>query len=328
MKFKTFLISLLVYCSFINIPIAKNKTTLSLVLDWYPNAIHTVFYVAMKKGYFSEKGIKLKIMYPASTSDPISLVAMGRADFGLYYPHQTIIVKSQNKLPVVSLGSLIQGSLNVVASPKKNNIKRPRDLEGKKLGSSSGILSLTMTKNMVKKDGGDASKIKFIDVGFDLISSMITNRVDAASGCYINHEIIMMEEKGVPMDYFYPTDFGVPSYNELMILANSDKVKKNRMLYLNFLNALKKAFKYTKAHPEEALSILLANQEEEQFPLSKKVETKSLKTLLAKMELDNAPFLSQTKKMWQENINWMYDEKIIKNKIKADSIYMDITKGN
>ena len=32
-----------------------------LVLDWYPNAIHSFIYVAMEKGYFKDEGLKVNI---------------------------------------------------------------------------------------------------------------------------------------------------------------------------------------------------------------------------------------------------------------------------
>ena len=29
----------------------------SIVLDWYPNAVHSFLYVAQEKGYFAEEGL-------------------------------------------------------------------------------------------------------------------------------------------------------------------------------------------------------------------------------------------------------------------------------
>lgn len=55
-----------------------------------------------------------------------------------------------------------------------------------------------------------------------------------------------------------------------------------------------------KADPEEALSILLANQNEENFPLSETVERKSMATLLPMMETDEVPFFTQSDECWRK----------------------------
>lgn len=304
----------------------KKLTDVSIVLDWYPNAIHSLFYVAMEKGYFKEEGINLEIKYPANVSDPIALPAAGKADLGLFYPQQMIMAKSQEDIPVISIGALTQGPLNVVVSPKENGITRPRDLEGKTIGYSDGPLTEDMLKTMVAEDGGDISKVKVLDVGFDLLSSMITKRVDATLGCFVNHEVPVMKEKGVDVNYFYPTDFGVPYYNELLIVANSKKVKENKELYLGFLRACEKGFRDVKNNPEEALDILLANQEADQFPLTRGIEKQSLQILLPIMEKEGAPFLDQKEKVWQENIDWLYDKKIINKKMEAKDIFINLYK--
>ena len=39
----------------------------NIVLDWYPNAIHSFLYVAQEKGYFADEGLNLVINFPANT---------------------------------------------------------------------------------------------------------------------------------------------------------------------------------------------------------------------------------------------------------------------
>ena len=50
---------------------------------------------------------------------------------------------------------------------------------------------------MVEFDGGDPSKVEVMDVGFELLTSMITKQVDATIGGLVNHEVPVMEEKGL-----------------------------------------------------------------------------------------------------------------------------------
>lgn len=36
-----------------------------IVLDWYPNAVHSFIYVAMEKGYYEEEGLKVNVQFPS-----------------------------------------------------------------------------------------------------------------------------------------------------------------------------------------------------------------------------------------------------------------------
>ena len=45
------------------------QTELTVLLDWYPNAVHTFLYAAEEQGYFEEAGLKVKLQTPADTND-------------------------------------------------------------------------------------------------------------------------------------------------------------------------------------------------------------------------------------------------------------------
>lgn len=65
----------------------------TLVLDWYPNAIHGFLYDAIEKGYFAEEGLNLVIQFPSNTNDGISLPAAKKADAGMYYLQDAILTE-------------------------------------------------------------------------------------------------------------------------------------------------------------------------------------------------------------------------------------------
>lgn len=69
---------------------SKNLKELDVVLDWYPNALHSFLYVAIEKGYYADEGLKVNIRFPSNANDAISLVAAGQADIGLYYQQDVI----------------------------------------------------------------------------------------------------------------------------------------------------------------------------------------------------------------------------------------------
>lgn len=301
----------------------KNVQEVDLVLDWYPNAVHSFIYDAIEKGYYEKEGLKVNIKFPTNASDPLSLVGAGKATFGIYYPHQLINAIANENVPVKSVGAILQSELNVVISKKDKNITRPRDLVNKTVGYLGDPLSEAIIKEMIKNDKGNPDKMKLVDVGFDIISSMVTNKVNATTGGMVNHEVPVMENKGIPVNYFYPSDYGIPNSYELVFVANNKTINENPELIKKFLRASKRGFEDMKNNPDESLDLLLKNQEKDNFPLTKSVEEQSIKILLPKMQTKDAKFLSQNKEVWQKNIDWLYSKDFIKNKISVNDVFIN-----
>ena len=291
---------------------------LDVVLDWYPNALHAFLYVAMEKGYFAEEGLKINIRFPSNANDAISLVAAGQADIGLYYQQDVIQARANQQVPVKSIGAVVQGPLNIVLSLQEKNITSAEDLVGKTIGYAGTELSEALVRSIMEYVGADSSDVTMIDVGFDLMSSMTTGSVDATIGCLVNHEVPQLEEEGFAVNWFDLDDYGVPTYYEGIFLASDKAIETDAKTLQAFLRACKKGFRDMQANPEEALSILLANQNEENFPLSETVERQSMQTLLPLMETDSAEFLSQSDQCWQANMDWMLAQGLISQEVPLD----------
>ena len=293
---------------------------LDVVLDWYPNALHAFLYVAIEKGYYAEEGLKVNIRFPSNANDAISLVAAGQADIGLYYQQDVIQARAEQNVPVKSIGAVVQGPLNIVLSLKDKNITSAQDLVGKTIGYAGTELSEALIRSIMQYVGADYSDVTMVDVGFDLMSSMTTGNVDATIGCLVNHEVPQMEEEGFEVNWFALDSYGVPTYYEGVFLANDDAIANDSETLSAFLRASAKGFADMKADPEGALKTLLANQNEENFPLSETVERKSMGVLLPMMETDSAAFLSQSDACWQENIDWMLQQGLIAKAPALDDV--------
>lgn len=296
---------------------------LTVVLDWYPNALHAFLYQAEQAGYFAEEGLTVKLQSPAGTNDAISMVAAGQADIGLYYQQDIIQSRADQNIPVKSIGAVVQSPLNIVLSLKDKNITEPKDLVGKTIGYAGTELSEALIHSIMKNSGASADDVEMIDVGFELMASMTTGQVDATIGCLVNHEVPQMEKEGFEVNYFFPDDFGVPQYYEGVFLANDTMIENEPEVLKGFLRACEKGFEDFKNSPDEVLNVLLENQDEANFPLDPDVEKQSVETLLPLMETESAKFLSQTEQCWQENIDWLYDEGIISEKPDVSDVMVN-----
>ena len=298
----------------------KELREMNVVLDWYPNAIHTFIYTAIERGYYEEEGLDVKIQFPANDNDALALVAAGKAEIGLYYQQDVIQAVANQNTGIRSIGAVVQSPLNIILALKDKNIKSPGDLVGKTVGYGGTVLSEALVRCMMENVGADASDVNLINVGFELMSSMTTGNVDATIGCLVNHEVPQLEEEGFEVDYFMVNGYGIPNYYEAVFLANNKMIENEPEALKGFLRASKRGFDDFKEDPDGCLKILMDNQNEENFPLSQTVEEKSCQTLLPLMETETAEFLSQTEECWQENIDWMFENGLIDKKVEVSDV--------
>lgn len=228
--------------------VAMASEPLTLVLDWYINPDHAPVMVAEQIGAFKAEGLEVKIIPPSDPSLPPRLVAAKQADLAITYQPQLHFF-ADDGLPLVRVGTLINSPLNTVITLDKS-ITSPAKLKGKKVGYSvSGIEQATLA-TMLKQENASLKEIKLINVNFQLTSALLAGQVDAVIGGYRNIEVQELKLQGKDPVVFNVEDYGIPAYDELVIVANRDNV--NAPKVKKFLAALKKGNDYLQAHPEES----------------------------------------------------------------------------
>ncbi|PID23606.1 ABC transporter substrate-binding protein [Sporosarcina sp. P7] len=329
----TFLLLLLAGCTN-DAPTTEQKETpsnemkkVSIMLDWYPNAVHSYLYVAQEKGYFNEENVEVDIQFPANPTDPMNLTAAGKVTLGLYYQPDVILAQANEDIPVKAIASIVREPLNYTVMLEESSIQSPKDLEGKTIGYPGIPLNESLIKTMVTNDGGDYDKVNMIDVGFELESSLVSKRVDAVTGTFINHEVPVMDSKGFKTRYFNPVDYGVPNYSEIVLLTSDDTWNKEQEAIQAFWRAAQKGYEFMVEQPEEALDLLLNNQDQANFPLDKAIETESLQILLPKMDTKGEAFGALDETSWEDVRDWLHEMEMIKTKPEVDDMILDISTG-
>ena len=323
MKKLTFIIGSFAFLLFISSCNKEETEKVSIMLDWYPNAVHSFLYIAEEKGYFEDEGIEVDIQFPANPTDPINLAAAGKVTMGITYQPDVIIAKTEQDIGIKSVGALVRSPLNHVAFLEESGIESPKDLEGKTVGFTGIPLNEAMLQTMMESDGADFSKTKMVDVGFELNTSIVSEKADAAIGVYINHEVPLLKHEGFNPAYINPTDYGVPSFYELVVVTSDDTWKKDQENIEAFWRAAGKAFDDMEKNPEEALVILLKHQDEGNFPLIAAVERESLSVLLPKMK-SPGKFGEQDEETWQLTADWMQKVGLVHKVANLDGIFVNM----
>jgi putative hydroxymethylpyrimidine transport system substrate-binding protein len=301
----------------------EDLPVVDIMLDWYPNAVHSYLYAAIEQGYFEDEGVKVNIKFPANPTDPINLAATGDITLGITYQPDVIMARAKD-IPVVSVAAIVRSPLNHMIYLPDSGIQSPKDLEGKKVGYPGIPVNEPLLQTMIEADGGDMSKVELIDVGFELGSSLVSENVDAVIGAYINHEVPVLEHKGYEVDYFNPVDYGVPNFYELVIVTNEETWKDQEEAIRAFWKGATKGFHFMQENPDKSLDLLMSHQDQANFPLIREVEEQSLDILLPKMETSEEAFGSQSKESWQETIDWLKNGGLITDAPDVDEIFVNL----
>jgi putative hydroxymethylpyrimidine transport system substrate-binding protein len=227
---------------------AQAAEKVTVLLDWFINPDHAPIMVAEQIGAFKDAGLEVEIVPPADPSMPPRLVAAKQGDLAISYQPQLYMYAEQG-LPLVRVGTIVNSPLNTVAVLESSGIKSMADFKGKKIGYSvSGVEEATLG-TMLKQGGLALSDITMVNVNFQLVSALMAGQVDGVIGGYRNFEATEMRDLGVEPKLFNVEDFGVPAYDELIVLANKDSVNDPKIK--KFMEAMKKGTEYLLAHPQE-----------------------------------------------------------------------------
>lgn len=232
--------------------VANEKLT--VLLDWFVNPDHATLVVAKEKGFFSEQGLDVDLIAPADPNDPPKLVAAGKAALAVSYQPQLHLQVAEG-LPLTRVGTLVATPLNSLVVLKDSPIKSIADLKGRKVGYSVGGFEDVILDAMLEKHGLGVKDVELINVNFTLSPSLISGQVDAVIGAFRNFELNQMDIVGKPGRAFYVEEEGVPSYDELILVANNQNVDDAR--FPRFLKALEQATTYLINHPQESWTLFI-----------------------------------------------------------------------
>src|ERR671924_942283 len=134
----------------------------TLVLDFQPNAVHAGIYLALERDYDDAEGVTLRVQAPSSSTDSVKLLLSGRAQFAILDIHDLALAREKGR-DIVGVMAVVQRPLAaVMAQPQ---IRRPRELEGRKVGGTGLPSDDAVLSSIVRGDGGDPRKVRKVTIG-------------------------------------------------------------------------------------------------------------------------------------------------------------------
>ena len=102
--------------------------------------------------------------------------------------------------------------------------------------------------------------MKVVNVGYSLLPALLSHKVDAVLGVYRNVEGIELKQRGYTPTVIPLDRAGVPSYDELVLVANADRLRSSKA-YADavgkFVDAFRRGHRRRhRIHPDRSLEIL------------------------------------------------------------------------
>ena len=282
-----------------------------LVLDYLPNADHAGIYAAIAEGEFKSAALDVKLRTPSDPSAPLKLLASGKADLAISYEPELLLARAKGA-KLVSIGALVQRPLtSIVSLGGEDAIRRPAQLEGKKVGTSGIPYQDAYLKTILQNAGADPERVKPVNVGFSLVPALLTKRVDATLGMFWNVEGVQLRLQDRKPVILRMDEVGVPTYNELVIVAREADVRARGPVLRRFMRALARGHEQLKQDVDSGVDALVKANPDLKASLQRaQVEA----TLPVFFPRDKAkPFGYQREQDWQRYSQWMEENEIIED---------------
>jgi putative hydroxymethylpyrimidine transport system substrate-binding protein len=285
----------------------KGSKRVSLMLDYFPNADHAGIYAAQAAGDFKQAGLDVEIRQPADPSAPIKQVAEGRVDLAISYEPEVFRARDKG-LNVVSIGALVNKPLTSIISLPEAKIRKPADLKGKTVGTAGIDYQTAYLDTILDEAGVPRDAVKERNVGFSLTPALLTGKVDAVLGAFWNYEGTELKLKGKRPRIIRMEDAGVPTYDELVLVANADALDRDGDKLRAFIGALSRGVRELRANPDKGIEGLLnANPD-----LDPELQRAAVKVTLPLMvPPEGKPFGWQDPKEWDAFGAWMQEKNLL-----------------
>jgi putative hydroxymethylpyrimidine transport system substrate-binding protein len=286
------------------------RESFSLTLDFYPNPDHAGIYMAEKLGYFEEAGLDVSIATPSDPAAPMKQVAAGRSDLAISYQPEVALAREQG-LDVVAIAALVNQPLTSMIWLQKSGIKGVGSLKGKTIATAGIPYQDKFLETILARVDLTPDDVKSVNVGFSLLPAVVGGSAQAMLGGFRNVEGVDLRLRGLGPVVTPVDQLGVPTYDELVLVARRQSLEENPDKFRLFLAALERGTTSAVAQPDAATTAITeANPDLE--PKLTAAEVKATLPLLG-ARIPGQPYGYMDPKKWAAFAAWMRDNGLIES---------------
>jgi NitT/TauT family transport system substrate-binding protein len=219
----------------------QSKPTVNLQLGWLLSGNQIGEVCAKALGYYDQEGIEMRFQAGGPNIDGVAVVAAGRHEIGQVSSSPSLMLATSQDIPVVCFAAGAQEHPYTFFSLKKNPVREPKDLVGKKVGiQATGVILL---RALLAKNKIPEKDVQIVTIGADM-SPVLTGQVDVVTGWLTNTTALkVLGDQRVDLRLW---DTGVRLY-ALPYYATAATIKNRGDVVAKFLRATGKGWAF--AHP-------------------------------------------------------------------------------
>lgn len=244
---------------------AQAQDKVSIMLDWFVNPNHAPIVLAEELGYFSDAGLEVELITPSDPNAPPRMVAAGRVDLAISYQPQ-LHLSRHDGLNLRRVGTLIATPLTCLAVLADHPVQDFAEMQGRKIGFAVAGVQEVMLDAMLAHNGLAPDAVERINIGWSISPALMAGQVDGVIGAFRNFELNQLQLEGTSGRCFHPEAEGVPSYDELIYVANPDSM--NADVIARFLEATSQAVSFILNQPDTAWELFSGTASELQTELN------------------------------------------------------------
>jgi putative hydroxymethylpyrimidine transport system substrate-binding protein len=287
---------------------------LKVALDGWEGPETAGILMAKENGYFADAGLEVESSVPATPNRSLKDVLDGSDDLGIVPEPQVVMAKAKGA-PIVIVGSLIPHPTLAMIWLKRSHIKGIADLKGKTIAIPGLPFQRKFLEAALARAGLGPGDVKIKSVGYGLVRALVSGRADATFGGTWNLEGAELKARGLGPVITRTQDLGIPTYDELEVIARTDQLSENPRSARDFLSAVARG---TGAAVENVESLLDA--------LARAAEANPETGRNARLLQGNATYRLLSQGMYvgprhaELLVNWMYEQGMIRRKVPVAAL--------
>ncbi len=210
-------------------PAARAADKVTYILDWLPSGEETFPYIALHEGLFAREGLEVTIQVGRGSSDVITKLAGGNAQFGSGGIGSLMAAAAQNHdtggIPVKAVLSVFNTPPDAIFAIKGGPVTSLQSLKGLRVATATFTSSNVLWPVVARAAGLDPAGVTLVKSDPTALAPLLASgRVDALINWVTSSPGIedVVKQAGKQMVTFPWTDAGLSGYG--LSLFASDKV--------------------------------------------------------------------------------------------------------
>jgi NitT/TauT family transport system substrate-binding protein len=253
--------------------IAAAQTKIDVALNFLVAGDNVAMFVALEKGWYKQRGLDVDIRTSRGSAEAVKLVGLGAVQLGVSDASTVALAVANEKVPVKAVAVTLYDVPNSIISFADNPVRKPKDLEGKKLAIAAADASAMTLQALYKINNVDPAKVTPVTYNFGaMVPSFLTGKVDATIGFIYGEYLLAKQEAGarevIALRY---ADFGIRSYS-LCLIANNDVIASKPDAVKAFVGETMRGIQYAQNNVDEAVALLAKHTDRAPALLKAQVE--------------------------------------------------------